>query len=446
MTPADFREALHAEIAARCTGGAAFDRTTVFTSAVAIFERALQEHDARVTELLAANTAAVERRRSIANDLESTRIKLYEAEQRAQAFREERNENALRLDRVTMERDQSYGKIDKLTAQVTSLTSQVDDLKRNQHIYLGEIIRKLEARLALAGKLAEAVSLMIVRFDEAFPPTSDTDNLALRRIVDDVEEACDAFFLRGEPQKGREPKTEPEAAPLMTFPLYRLSERALINLLDAPCLWCDYKGEGYWQTGTHAALCPLHAIGGDRDREEWLRSWMDRPGMVVSLHLAAAIDPEDDGPHRVATEAPAEPKAECQEPLWSEGGGAFVERCWKPLPCADHPAAAGEIEEHERLGVRRAGKDGGASAMRKPQLNERSAWLLRYAVGLLPLGVSATARVPLDAPAGVGMSTVRGLQRIGLLEERVAGVFYATDTARALCRELDGEQGKDGAR
>lgn len=38
------------------------------------------------------------------------------------------------------------------------------------------------------------------------------------------------------------------------------------GLLAAPCLWCGYNGEGYYQAGTHSQSCPWHTIGGCDDR------------------------------------------------------------------------------------------------------------------------------------------------------------------------------------
>lgn len=39
-------------------------------------------------------------------------------------------------------------------------------------------------------------------------------------------------------------------------------------LLGAPCVFCDYSGESYYQAGSHGALCPWHYVGGlDRRRE-----------------------------------------------------------------------------------------------------------------------------------------------------------------------------------
>ena len=52
--------------------------------------------------------------------------------------------------------------------------------------------------------------------------------------------------------------------------LLEVSRRLLPNaqsaMLDAPCLWCGYNGEGYWQPTTHELTCPWHNVGGRFDR------------------------------------------------------------------------------------------------------------------------------------------------------------------------------------
>jgi len=45
------------------------------------------------------------------------------------------------------------------------------------------------------------------------------------------------------------------------------------NPLDAPCIFCGYKGEGYWQKGTHLPDCPFVDIGGEADRQSKLKEW-----------------------------------------------------------------------------------------------------------------------------------------------------------------------------
>jgi len=39
------------------------------------------------------------------------------------------------------------------------------------------------------------------------------------------------------------------------------------NFFDAPCKFCGYNGEGYWQKGTHNKDCPFRNIGGIEDRK-----------------------------------------------------------------------------------------------------------------------------------------------------------------------------------
>jgi hypothetical protein len=33
-----------------------------------------------------------------------------------------------------------------------------------------------------------------------------------------------------------------------------------------PCIFCGYRGAGYWQRGTHHEDCPWHMIGGKQER------------------------------------------------------------------------------------------------------------------------------------------------------------------------------------
>jgi len=39
------------------------------------------------------------------------------------------------------------------------------------------------------------------------------------------------------------------------------------SLLEAPCRWCGYSGEGYWQKNTHDKHCIWHDVGGADNRE-----------------------------------------------------------------------------------------------------------------------------------------------------------------------------------
>lgn len=40
--------------------------------------------------------------------------------------------------------------------------------------------------------------------------------------------------------------------------------------LAAPCRWCGYNGENYWQAGTHAKTCPWLLVGGEAARKALL--------------------------------------------------------------------------------------------------------------------------------------------------------------------------------
>ena len=42
------------------------------------------------------------------------------------------------------------------------------------------------------------------------------------------------------------------------------------ELMNAPCVFCEYNGENYWQVNTHSANCPWYSVGGYTDREESL--------------------------------------------------------------------------------------------------------------------------------------------------------------------------------
>ena len=52
-----------------------------------------------------------------------------------------------------------------------------------------------------------------------------------------------------------------------------MSER---DLLDAPCAFCGYNRNGYWQEGTHPPGCPWHGIGGKVERELAVRDVVAR--------------------------------------------------------------------------------------------------------------------------------------------------------------------------
>ncbi len=41
-------------------------------------------------------------------------------------------------------------------------------------------------------------------------------------------------------------------------------------ILDPPCVFCGYYGQGYWQIGTHDKNCPWHKWGGEAERNDML--------------------------------------------------------------------------------------------------------------------------------------------------------------------------------
>jgi len=54
------------------------------------------------------------------------------------------------------------------------------------------------------------------------------------------------------------------------------------ELLEAPCCFCGYNGQGYWQTRTHAIECPWYSVGGSKERENFL------PKLLVQLYKIAS--------------------------------------------------------------------------------------------------------------------------------------------------------------
>jgi len=59
-------------------------------------------------------------------------------------------------------------------------------------------------------------------------------------------------------------------------------------------------------------------------------------------------------------------------------------------------------------------------------MNERTLALLKWMQQLDPLGITRNSVPPQDIP-GISMSNVRGLERMGLIEEQVVGIWYLTD-------------------
>lgn len=50
-------------------------------------------------------------------------------------------------------------------------------------------------------------------------------------------------------------------------------------VLDAPCCFCGYNGQGYYQSNTHKPDCPFYEIGGKDEREHALVVWAKK-GML----------------------------------------------------------------------------------------------------------------------------------------------------------------------
>ena len=66
------------------------------------------------------------------------------------------------------------------------------------------------------------------------------------------------------------------------------------KLLEAPCLFCGYKGHGYFQTHTHDKSCPWYDIGGGFEREEALIQFARKRQLKVhnqATHRTARVVP-----------------------------------------------------------------------------------------------------------------------------------------------------------
>lgn len=48
------------------------------------------------------------------------------------------------------------------------------------------------------------------------------------------------------------------------------------DLLEAPCVFCGYHGDGYWGVLTHANWCPFYRHGGKRNRRFIFRAYISR--------------------------------------------------------------------------------------------------------------------------------------------------------------------------
>lgn len=65
----------------------------------------------------------------------------------------------------------------------------------------------------------------------------------------------------------------------------------MIDLLDKPCVFCGYKGAGYWSARSHATDCPWHDMPGKTMRLRLLRSEVAALAARASAK-AAAPEPE----------------------------------------------------------------------------------------------------------------------------------------------------------
>lgn len=57
-----------------------------------------------------------------------------------------------------------------------------------------------------------------------------------------------------------------------------INDSATKELLQAPCLFCQYNGQGYWQSGSHPASCPWSTVGGIDSRYKLFRQTL---GLVM---------------------------------------------------------------------------------------------------------------------------------------------------------------------
>jgi hypothetical protein len=60
-----------------------------------------------------------------------------------------------------------------------------------------------------------------------------------------------------------------------------ITDKEQPDVLQAPCVFCGYKGDGYWQAGTHDLSCPWRGIGGEQAR-------LDAYGRVVFVRRLLA--------------------------------------------------------------------------------------------------------------------------------------------------------------
>lgn len=95
-------------------------------------------------------------------------------------------------------------------------------------------------------ELSEIARKLVLRINEITPAQWDGRDQRARAIILAALQATRQEALR-------------EAAE-------RLGAGDFNGLLAAPCLWCGYNGEGYYQAGTHGQSCPWNTIGGCDER------------------------------------------------------------------------------------------------------------------------------------------------------------------------------------
>ena len=61
--------------------------------------------------------------------------------------------------------------------------------------------------------------------------------------------------------------------------------RELHELLDAPCIFCGYNGQGYYQAHTHDQNCPFYEIGGADERKHAFVVWGKKRMLQVKGHI-----------------------------------------------------------------------------------------------------------------------------------------------------------------
>jgi len=75
---------------------------------------------------------------------------------------------------------------------------------------------------------------------------------------------------------------------------------------------------------------------------------------------------------------------------------------------------------------------------KKIKLKEQSLWLLRFMVKRLPLGFPPSGTLPSDRPLGIGLQTMRGLERRGFIrQDGNSMLFYATEEGQKALETID---------